>query len=150
MEWKCSVYEEICEAAGVPHKDKLAARRHQKNFARTIALHPLGGITGASDALSVQPIAQLVAEEAESVRALALVSRDVLNCFRALATQFPYMRSLLHCVKQLQGHQSNASALARTDGVCWWTSVVVVVDLGANVLDDDDDDDSIKLFLHKF
>ena len=46
--------------------------------------------------------------------------------------------------------KSNASALARTDGVCWWTSVVVVVDLGANVLDDDDDDDSIKLFLHKF
>ena len=32
--------------------------------------------------------------------------------------------------------KSNASALARTDGVCWWTSVVVV-DLGA-VLDDDD------------
>ena len=28
--------------------------------------------------------------------------------------------------------KSNASALARTDGVCWWTSVV---DLGA-VLDD--------------
>ena len=116
LEWRCGVLQEFCEEAGVPHVEKLAARLHQRDFARTVALHPLGATPGASYALSVQSVAQLVAERSKSAVALALVSVEILRCFRQISAQFPYTSSLVHCTATLQGHQDSVRALAVLDG----------------------------------
>ena len=55
---ECDDLREICAAKNVSIGDALAARRHQRMFAKARADHPLGSLRAASEVISALEISQ--------------------------------------------------------------------------------------------
>ena len=81
---------DICNESGIPYKERLAARRHKRYFARLCAEHPIETTATALDLVGAAPIVRGIAESAGSVFCMCLITRCFFATFRQLTVQFPW------------------------------------------------------------
>ena len=107
---------DICDESGIQYEERLAARRHNRYFARLCAEHPIETTVVASDILGAAPIVRRVAEFAGSVLRPALVARDFFAAFTELTAQFPWRFGGGRLSATFEGHASFVLSLAVLQG----------------------------------
>ena len=106
---------EICNENGIQYAERLAARRHKRDFAHLCDKHPIGRTTTASDVLVAGPIVRGIAECAGSVLRTGLIARCFFAAFTYLTAQFPWKFGG-RLSATLEGHEGEVYSLAVLEG----------------------------------